>query len=206
MLIDHLVVSGETLQDACNYIEESLGVQMQDGGKHALFGTHNKLLGLNGGLYLECIAIDLAVPRPTHTRWFNLDNFSGQPRLTNWVCNCEKLEQELVKIPIDVGHIMDVKRAELNWRITVPQNGILPFDGLFPALIEWSSVRIHPAKTLESSGCFLKHLAICHPAGDQMELHLGDLRDERVSFEVHDCAGLCAEFVNSSGKVCLLEC
>ena len=206
MVIDHLVVSGDSLKEACDYIENSLGVLMQDGGKHTLFGTHNRLLGLNDGLYLECIAIDPAVPRPTHPRWFNLDNFSGQPRLTNWVCNCKELEQELVKIPIDLGNIMDVKRDELNWRITVPQNGILPFDGFFPALIEWSSEKNHPAKTLDSSGCFLKHLTICHPAGDQMELHLGNLWDKRVSFEVHDRAGLFAEFVNSSGKVCLLEC
>ncbi len=57
MLLDHLAVSGETLEAAQNYVEEALGVSMQTGGEHAVFHTHNKLMGLADGLYLEAIAI-----------------------------------------------------------------------------------------------------------------------------------------------------
>ena len=50
MLLDHLAVSGDTLEAAQNYVEEALGVSMQMGGEHAVFYTHNKLMGLADGL------------------------------------------------------------------------------------------------------------------------------------------------------------
>ena len=53
--------------------------------------THNRLLGL-GDLYLEVIAADPSAPRPAWPRWFDLDRFTGAPRLTNWICACDDLE------------------------------------------------------------------------------------------------------------------
>ena len=62
MLLDHLVVAGETIEEASDHIEQALGVSLQKGGKHEKFGTHNRLLGLRNGLYLEAIAVDLKHP------------------------------------------------------------------------------------------------------------------------------------------------
>ena len=38
--------------------ESGLGVSLQQGGEHAVFHTHNRLLGLEDGLYLEAIAVN----------------------------------------------------------------------------------------------------------------------------------------------------
>ena len=86
LILDHLAVSGETRDAARAHIEEALGFPMQTGGEHEKFATHNHLMGLEDGLYLEAISIDPNVPNPDRARWFNLDNFSGTPRLTNWIC------------------------------------------------------------------------------------------------------------------------
>ena len=59
MFIDHLVISGETLQEAVDFVESSLDIRMQEGGRHELFGTHNKLLALDNGLYLFNKGIEL---------------------------------------------------------------------------------------------------------------------------------------------------
>ncbi|MBT6299218.1 MAG: VOC family protein, partial [Rhodobacteraceae bacterium] len=53
MQFDHLAVSAYTLAEASDHIEQALGVALQDGGQHGVFGTHNRLLGLADGLYLE---------------------------------------------------------------------------------------------------------------------------------------------------------
>ena len=80
MFIDHLVISGETLEEAVDYVESSLDIRMQEGGRHELFGTHNKLLALDNGLYLECIAVAPNAKKPKHPRSYKLDNFFGKPR------------------------------------------------------------------------------------------------------------------------------
>ena len=61
MKIDHFAVSGMKLEEATEYVESTLGYKMEKGGKHKLFGTHNNLLGLKDGLYIEAIAVDPSV-------------------------------------------------------------------------------------------------------------------------------------------------
>ena len=58
LTIDHIVLSSTNLARDAAALEERLGVPLSEGGKHALFGTHNKLLRL-GDLYLELIATDV---------------------------------------------------------------------------------------------------------------------------------------------------
>ena len=76
---DHLVVPCARLAEGVAHVEAMLGVKMAPGGKHAVMGTHNALLGL-GAIYLEVIAADPDAPAPGRPRWFNLDEFRGPPR------------------------------------------------------------------------------------------------------------------------------
>ncbi len=170
MFLDHLAVAGETLEEASAHIEQALGVALQAGGKHDKFGTHNRLLGLRDGLYLEAIAIDPLAPNPQRTRWFDLDRFKGSPRLTNWICRVPDIDASLTVFPDGVGLPVDLSRGALRWRMAVPPNGRLPFDNLFPALIQWQG-DLHPAQMLQDSGCRLRRLIVCHP--DALELAKG---------------------------------
>ena len=52
MILDHLAVAGETLAEAVAHAEEALGIALGSGGQHPRYGTHNRLIGLEGGLYL----------------------------------------------------------------------------------------------------------------------------------------------------------
>ncbi|WP_282021473.1 VOC family protein [Ruegeria faecimaris] len=180
MLLDHLAVAGETLEQASAHVEQALGVPLQDGGKHEKFGTHNRLLGLRDGLYLEAIAIDPDAPNPQRTRWFDLDRFQGAPRLTNWICQVPDIETSLMVFPDGVGQPIDLNRGALRWRMAVPPNGRLPFDNLFPALIQWQG-DLHPANMLNDSGCRLRRLIVYHPDALDLAKALGPL--ERLEFE-----------------------
>ncbi|WP_299561236.1 VOC family protein [uncultured Sulfitobacter sp.] len=178
--LDHLAVAGETLAAATRYVEETLGVPVQDGGAHAVFHTHNSLLGLADGLYLEAIAINPDAPTPERARWFDLDRFAGQARLTNWICRCDDLDRTLADLPYGFRAPVDLHRGDLRWRMAVPRNGILPFDNCAPALIEWQSGG-HPAEGLAQAGCTLERLEVSHPRAAELRAILAPLlADARV--------------------------
>ncbi len=180
MKLDHLAVAGETLEEASAHLEQALGIQLQNGGKHEKFGTHNRLLGLRDGFYLEAIAIDPQAPNPQRTRWFDLDRFQGAPRLTNWICQVPDIEASLTVFPDGVGQPIDLSRGALRWRMAVPPNGRLPFDNLFPALIQWQG-DLHPARMLQDSGCRLRRLIVSHPDALELAKCVGAL--DHVAFD-----------------------
>lgn len=195
MQLDHIAVAGENLAEATAFVEEALGVALQPGGAHAVFHTHNNLLGLADGLYLEAIAVDPVAPAPTRARWFDLDRFSGAPRLSNWICACDDLDGQLQRLPAGFGVPVDLQRGDLRWRMAVPGDGVLPFDNCAPALIEWQGP--HPAPRLAASGLRLRRLTVRHPLAAELAAVLG-LGDERVEYEA-GAAGLWAEFDTPHG-------
>jgi hypothetical protein len=195
---DHIAVSGDTLAAAQAHVEDALGVAMQPGGAHDVFFTHNALLGLEDGLYLEAIAINPDAPQPARPRWFDLDRFSGAPRLTNWICRTGDLDAVLQVLPEEMGTPVDLQRGDLRWRMSVPQSGILPFDNCAPALIQWQTPT-HPATRLKASGVRLRRLTISHPSGDALaSLMRPLLEDSRIVIEQGE-TGLHAAFETPHG-------
>lgn len=201
--LDHLAMSAATLEEGVEAMEAALGVALAPGGKHALMGTHNRLLGLAEGLYLEVIAIDPDAPPPAHARWFDLDRFSGPPRLTNWICRTDDLPDALRAAPPGVGAPLALTRGDLRWQMAVPQDGILPFDGAFPALIAWQG-QAHPAAMLPASGCRLRRLEVIHPQAEALEAALAPLlADGRVRISAGQSPGFAATFDTPHGPRCL---
>ena len=183
MELDHVAVSGEDLAAAAAHVEGALGVALAPGGQHAVFHTHNRLLGLADGLYLEAIAVDQQAPAPDRPRWFDLDRFAGPPRLTNWICRCDDLDATLSALPGGFGRPVALQRGDLRWRMAVPATGVLPFDNCAPALIEWQT-DTHPASRLPASGCRLTALSVRHPeAAALAQLLRPHIADPRLSFE-----------------------
>ncbi|WP_121064206.1 VOC family protein [Chachezhania antarctica] len=196
--LDHIAVAGNTLAEAKAHIEDALGVSLQPGGQHPRFGTHNTLLGLADGLYLEAIAIDPDAPKPDRPRWFGLDQFGGPARLTTWICATDDLA-DLPPGMEDAGSPVALTRGDLAWQMSVPDDGALPFDGLHPALIQWEGTA-HPAARLADAGCRLLRLDIRHPDAAQLSARLTPhLDDPRLSFATGP-ASLSAEFETPHGR------
>lgn len=197
--LDHLAVAGEDLAAARAHAEAALDVTLQPGGRHDVFGTHNRLLGLADGLYLEAIAADPDAPVPDRARWFDLDRFSGPARLANWICRCEDLDAALARLPDGFGQPVDLQRGDLRWRMAVPKDGRLPFDNLAPALIQWTGGG-HPAQRLAPSGCGLLQLSIRHPEGAALRSLLAPLlTDARIDIAA-GAATLSARFATPRGE------
>lgn len=195
MQLDHVAVAAQTLAGAVAHVEQALGVTMLPGGRHARFATHNQLLGLADGLYLEAIAVDPEAALPAgsqgevqgevqggaQARWFDLDRFRGPARLSNWICRVDDLDAALAALP-GAGRAVDLVRGNLRWRMAVPVDGILPFGGLFPALIQWRVADL-PGDTLAQSGAGLRRLELNHPDAARLAGMLAPfVDDDRIEF------------------------
>lgn len=166
--LDHLVLAADVLESGEDYIESLFGVRPQRGGKHAAMGTHNSVLGLGTGSYLEVIAIDPGGVAPDRPRWFDLDRpemralLAQGPRLIHWVVRCDDIESASAHAGYDAGVVYPMSRGAYRWRITIPPDGRLPGKGLLPTLIEWSDA-LHPADSLPDAGIRIAALAGAHP-------------------------------------------
>ena len=67
--LDHLVIGAATLAEGVAWLEDRLGVTVPAGGKHPLMGTHNRLMQLGHGTFLEIIAIDPDAASPGRRRF-----------------------------------------------------------------------------------------------------------------------------------------
>lgn len=195
---DHIAVSAETLAAGVEAVEAALGLPLAGGGQHPHMATHNRLIGM-GDLYLEVIAADPGQPRPGWPRWFDLDNFTGRPRLTNWVAASADLAGDLAICPEGTGKPVALQRGDYRWQMAIPPDGKLPFDGAFPALIQWEGP-LHPARALPDCGLRLIRLEIAHPEARALDRALAPLfRDPRIVFVDGPAKALRARFDTPHG-------
>ena len=166
--LDHLVVAAATLEQGEDHLESLLGSRPQRGGKHLAMGTHNSVLKLGPRTYLELIATDPQGRAPARPRWFAMDTAAMRnllaegPRLIHWVARTDDIEAARRANRIDPGRVHPMERGAFRWRITIPDDGHLPGDGLVPTLIQWD-VPNHPADGMSDSGVGLSALAGAHP-------------------------------------------
>jgi len=164
---DHLVVAARSLPEAVAWVESRLGVPMEPGGRHELMGTHNRLLSLGPGRFLEVIAIDPEAPPPGRPRWFDLDSRSMQerlahgPALVTWVVRTDDIEAAARATAGGKPDILALSRGSYRWRIGVPPGGALAQGGCSPTVIQWASS--HPGEALPDVGCRMERLVLRHP-------------------------------------------
>jgi hypothetical protein len=219
--LDHLVISARTLDEGTEYVADTLGVAPAGGGAHPLMRTHNRLLNLWGGVYLEVIAIDpqAASVAPAdggapRARLFALDDpatharLENGPYLSHWVARVERpkrLSTWQAQYPQRIAPIVPMTRGDFSWGLSVPDDGAFPAwqgagDGVLPSLIQWDSAR-HPSSALPATEIALKALKAVHPQAEPVSAqlrwlgaaHLLDLQS------TDGAAALVAEFETPSG-------
>ena len=180
--LDHVVLAAETLEEGENYTQGHLGVDLEAAGEHPLFGTHNSLLGL-GDCYFEVIARNPLAAPVNRSLWFDLDRFSGPPRVITWVCRTSDMVRALSALPYNPGPVITVTREDLIWDLTIAEDGRLAMDGTAPSIIDWKSIS-SPTQKLPDVGCRLKHMTVSHAGAEQLaEWAENSLQDLRINFK-----------------------
>ena len=197
MQLDHLAICAADLDAGVAWAEDRLGVALGPAGRHARFGTHNRLLGLGAGLYLEVIAPEpgAAVDGP---RWFGLDAPPATPRLGNWICRVPDLDAALADFP-ECGRAVDLARDALRWRISVPEDGRLPMDAALPTLLQWQ-VATPPGDSLPPSGVRFLGLEVTHPQATALARRV---TVPSVTYRLGPVPGLAARFDTPRGEATL---
>jgi len=199
LVLDHLAIVARTLAEGVAHVRDSLGVEMPPGGAHPRMGTHNRLLGLGPTDFLEVIAIDPEAPAPGYGRWYGLDRFDDTPRIGTWILGTPDIARSLTHAHPDSGPAVAAKRGDLEWLISVPDDGSMPMQGACPTLIQWPAGPL-PVTRMERCGCTLIGLTVNHPKAGEIAARLsGQFDDPRVKFE-NGPVGFEATFDTPSGQ------
>lgn len=181
--VDHVVVAAATLEAGVAWCEATLGASPGPGGRHARFGTHNRLMKIESeafaSAYLEIIAVDPEAPAPARPRWFGLDEPATRrrlaehgPQLLHLVARTTALDAHLAALAmggLDAGEALAASRQTpqglLQWRIAVRPDGRLLFGGAWPTLIEWpadarTGRALLPATAMAASSVRLREVTL----------------------------------------------
>lgn len=205
MQVDHLVHGVLDLEDGVTSLERRLGVRAVAGGRHPGRGTHNALLGLGGGSYLEVIAPDPEQVRPAGPLPFGLDRLT-EPGLVAWavrVGDIDAFVEEARRAGYDPGPVRDRSRARpdgvrLEWRLTEDSPAGPGFP--VPFLIDWLDAP-HPAATAPG-GVRLLELRARHSDPEAVRRALRVLAVE-IPVEQAPAPGLTAVLDTPNGRITL---
>ena len=99
-------------------------------------GTHNALLRIGPRVYLEIIASIPRRKRAARPRWFDLDEprmsaaLAEGPHLIHWAVRTATSTSDVREVPTTWATVTPMARGDLQWRITVPEDGHRPGRGL----------------------------------------------------------------------------
>jgi hypothetical protein len=96
--------------------------------------------------------------------------------------------------PVSLGKLLAMSRGSRSWRITVPDDGRMPFAGLVPAVIQWSEGP-HPSAGMSFPGPKLERVELRHPQAGRLLAVLEALGVARLATVEQDNAGPSMAFV-----------
>lgn len=143
--IDHVIYAVDDLEAASARFAEEFGLASVDGGRHAGWGTANRIVPL-GSSYVELVAVidsDEAATsdfgRPV------LEAVARRERLVGWVVATDELQSIARRLDLDVARGSRTKPdgTTLSWQLA----GVAPalHTGALPIFIEWGGrPKLHP--------------------------------------------------------------
>ena len=199
--IDHLVYCVPDLQKGMDEIEKQFGVAPVYGGQHLTQGTHNALLNLGEGSYLELLAIDPKNDSISDPRWMGID-LMKKSKMTRWAIKSVDFEQEisiLKKANFELGKALTGSRKTststlLNWQMSLPLPS--PEVEILPFILDWKD-SIHPTENLNPK-CRLLEIRATHPNPELIQKTLVSLEAE-IKIERSNSISLVAKIKTPNG-------
>ncbi len=167
--LDHLTVVAPDLAEGVAHVRDCLDLEVPFGQRHAYMGTHNHLLQLDDGVYLEIVALDPAAAPQAHRRWFGLDDqrqvradWDAGRRLRGWVARTDCIDAVLAGRETMLGRKVALPFDAPAFDFAVPDDGSLPLDGIAPSIIDRRG-RPRSMATMADLGARLVSFTLAHP-------------------------------------------
>ena len=201
--LDHVVYGVPNLETGVADFAKALGATPTFGGRHESIGTHNAILPLRGGQYLELIARDPSCPNPPLPVPWGLETLE-EARLITWAAATLDIDAAVERAKsagYDPGTAIDVAREtpegeRLTWRLTIARE--FAAEGLIPFLIDWGGAP-HPSKTSEAL-CQVEGFAAEHPDPKSVNAMLNAL-GVSLDITLGDVPRLFGELVGPHGSI-----
>jgi len=197
--LDHIILGINDLKKGIDQFEALTGVRPAKGGTHPELGTHNALVGLGEGAYLEILA-----PRPDSeaVAWLaklraieEIEPFMIVVRSDDLAHTIRALDDAAIGYNLPTGGSRQAPDGSLlKWRLLTFSHSELSRQVF---LIEWSRDSVHPSRT-SRTGCRLASFRIRQPASSLLSrlLNILDLdslvvdgRESSVEFVIEGRSG-----------------
>lgn len=161
--LDHLIVAGPDLAGLVAAFAAQTGARAVPGGRHAGQGTHNALVGLGPGRYLELLAPD---PEQADGDFRAGIAYLGAPALHTWCARAGSADEVAARV-VAAGLAprrlpMSRRRPDgvtLHWELLFADGH--PYGGLVPFFIDWRGSP-HPSEQLAPQLAW-EGLTLAHP-------------------------------------------
>ena len=178
MLLDHILLGANDLQQGIEFVEKHTGVRAAFGGVHPGRGTQNALLSLGERRYLEIIAPDPAQSEVKGRLGPRLLSLT-EPKLVSWAAHPGTLTTFAASLRTrgfacagpTPGSRQRSDGKLLQWQTLALDDDM---DGLLPFFIEWSADTIHPSVD-SPKGCSLLEFAAEAPESEKLQGELKKL-------------------------------
>lgn len=179
--LDHLTVVAPDLAEGVAHVRDCLDLDVPFGQRHLYMGTHNHLLQLGDGIYLEIVARDPAAAPQAHRCWFGLDDprqvradWDAGRRLRGWVARTDRIDAVLTGREGMLGRKVALPQDVPAFDFAIPHDGSLPLDGILPSIIDRRG-RPRSMATIADLGARLTSFTLAHPEPAAIEALYRDL-------------------------------
>lgn len=205
--LDHLTVIAPTLQEGVAHVRACLDLDVPFGQRHAYMGTHNHLLQLGDGVYLEIIALDPDGSAPNRKRWFGLDDqkkvradWDAGRRLRGWVARTDDIDAVLAGREAIFGRKVGLPMEAPSFDFALKDDGSLPLDGAAPSIIDRRG-KARSMAGITDLGARLREFWVEHPDPASLVALYRKLDIDRSPISVHGPSlRYCAQMETPSGS------
>ena len=142
MRIDHAIIGARDIETVADRLWERHGLASLPGGRHAGWGTHNRIVPL-GGPYLEIIGVvdENEALRDPMGRWLIANTATGDP-LMGWCCETADIERlsRRLGLALERGGRERPDGSRLSWRVAGRDAAL----GARPFFIAWDEPDMRP--------------------------------------------------------------
>ncbi|WP_424811141.1 VOC family protein [Roseococcus sp. YIM B11640] len=173
--LDHLTVIAPDLAEGVAHVRACLDLDVPFGQRHAYMGTHNHLLQLGDGIYLEIVALDPDGVWPGRPRWFGVDDgrrvradWDAGRRLRGWVARADPIDAVLRGREGIFGRKVSLPWEDPSFDFAIPDDGSLPWGGAAPSLIDRRG-KPRSMATIADLGARLLSFTLEHPDAAEVQ-------------------------------------